>query len=701
VIAEQPFAIARHVTSRAFAGAGVGDWTGGQLSFGTLCRTPAAYSSRSALRHHRPRGLLPPRMPRLMPNRRTKIPVGADKGAHTTMRNLEVKMQLPLPTAQARLPILSLFAAVLLLAGCPTRDEVFQVNDGGDGGGGDDGLPPGPAIAITSPTEPAYVSGSVQIEAEVSGGTASSVQLLRDDVPWQTVSGPPFRYTWATAGAPDGDYIITATAVVAGQTVTSAPVTITIDHTPPTITMLSPERGTSTVSLSAPLVVTFSEPVAPASVSNASVTVSAGSTVIPSTVQLASAASSLSVTVGNTSTLALPATFSATVATTITDRAGNALAPLQPAWSWTVPAWLRLPTLAVDRQPRMVLDSTGRPVLLYAVLETVNSNSVYDVYVARYDGAAWDTSLGAPTSAADNGRNGYSLALDSQDRPVVAWTERFAQSTVHVGAWTGTAWNTQFPELNAVTDLSTDGVYPSIAVDSSDLPVVAWREWTTSSMNVADLYVSRWSGSAWTPVPGPGFMGGLGITTTAVSDPHLVLSPTGAPIVGWFRSGAGNAMSLWTGSAWTTTAFLSPISGHLFATYPVVDGVGTPFVPTAAADFHVFKWDAGASGWAEPFSLLVTGTSWSSPRMAFARDGSPVIAWVDNTGPTSRIGVARWTAGSWDTRFGLFNAGQSVDVTDPNVSVFTVPPELAVDAGGRVWVAWKEGTTAQVWTSNF
>ena len=67
----------------------------------------------------------------------------------------------------------------------------------------------------------------------------------------------------------------------------------------------------------------------------------------------------------------------------------------------------------------------------------------------------------------------------------------------------------------------------------------------------------------------------------------------------------------------------------------------------------------------------------------------------------SRIGVARWTAGAWDTRFGLFNAGQSVDTYDANDTAFPIPPELAIDSAGKVWVAWKEGTTAQVWTSNF
>ena len=332
-------------------------------------------------------------------------------------------MPLLSPIARIRLSTLTLLGAVLLFAGCPTRDEIYQ---GADGGGGEGGLPPGPSIAITAPTVPAYVSGSVQIEAKVTGGTAANVQLLRDDVAWQTVSGPPFRYTWATTGAADGDYIITATAVVAGQNVTSAPVTITVDHTPPTITMLTPDRGASSVSLSTPLVVTFSEPIVPATVSNASVNVTAGGAAVSSTVQLAADGSSLTVTVGNTSALALPASFAATVATTITDRAGNTLAPLQPAWNWTVPAWLRLPPLTVDRQPRMALDSTAHPFLLYAVAETVNS-MVYDVYVARFDGSAWDTSFGEPTSAPNTGRNGYSLAIDSQDRPVVAWTEYFTR----------------------------------------------------------------------------------------------------------------------------------------------------------------------------------------------------------------------------------------------------------------------------------
>jgi hypothetical protein len=74
-----------------------------------------------------------------------------------------------------------------------------------------------------------------------------------------------------------------------------------------------------------------------------------------------------------------------------------------------------------------------------------------------------------------------------------------------------------------------------------------------------------------------------------------------------------------------------------------------------------------------------------------APDGSPVVAWVD-TSKGVRLGVARWTGTAWDTRLGLFNAGQN--------PANTIVPELVVDPRGSVWVAWKEGTEIQVWMSN-
>ena len=60
------------------------------------------------------------------------------------------------------------------------------------------------------------MTGTVQVQVNVTGGT-SQVQLLRDDMAWQTLSGPPFVYSWATSASPDGDYILTAKATVGGM----------------------------------------------------------------------------------------------------------------------------------------------------------------------------------------------------------------------------------------------------------------------------------------------------------------------------------------------------------------------------------------------------------------------------------------------------------------------------------------------------
>ncbi len=89
----------------------------------------------------------------------------------------------------------SLWVVAVFLMGCPTRARV-QGDDGGGGsgadGGGDGGVR---TIAIVSPATMTFANGDVAIEVRVSGGTAPKVQLLRNDMAWQEISGPPFRFT--------------------------------------------------------------------------------------------------------------------------------------------------------------------------------------------------------------------------------------------------------------------------------------------------------------------------------------------------------------------------------------------------------------------------------------------------------------------------------------------------------------------------
>jgi hypothetical protein len=586
----------------------------------------------------------------------------------------------------------SLWVVAVFLTGCPTRARV-QGDDGGggsgaDGGGGGDGGVR--TIAIVSPATMTFANGDVAIEVRISGGTAPKVQLLRNDMAWQEISGPPFRFTWDTRPAADGDYILTASATVNGKQVTSDPVTVTVDHTPPQVTEVTPARGNASGDLAAPIKVTFSEPVLASTVNDASVHLTTGATAVPSTVALASDAKSLTVTITDPKALTLPADFAATVATTITDRAGNALAGLDPAWTWTVPAWIKLPPLATEMPPRLAVDATGRPLIVYVVADTVTGNGVFNVRVARFDGGAWDTSLGAPTTNVDTARYGYSITLDSKGQPVLAWTGSvppFSGFTkVYVGAWTGSSWNTQFPALDAINNTGTDPGLPSVGVDPSDRPVVAWRE-QTGSFPTYDAYAARWDGTAWVRLNGMGFMGGAGFERL-LDGPKLVVDAQGNPIFGWSEVNVGTGVSFWTGTAWVRS---QPQLGG-YTPYPALDSTGTPWLAVKSDDLHVVKWDRTMLNWPEATTALTTSTSWRSPRLALAPNGSPVVAWLD-TSSGVRIGVARWTGTAWDTKFGLFNAGQN--------PANDIVPELVVDARGKIWVAWREGTAAQVWASNY
>ena len=136
--------------------------------------------------------------------------------------------------------------------GLPTRARVAS-HDGGDGGTNSDGSTTpddgsideggSPSIAIVAPASMTFANANVTIQVQVSGGTATHVHLLRNDVAWQDLSGPPFQFTWDTTPAPDGDYVLTASAIIGGKAIASGPVTVSVDHTPPKVTEVIPARG--------------------------------------------------------------------------------------------------------------------------------------------------------------------------------------------------------------------------------------------------------------------------------------------------------------------------------------------------------------------------------------------------------------------------------------------------------------------------
>ncbi len=137
-----------------------------------------------------------------------------------------------------------------ILAGCPTRENADA-----------SGLTCDPAthicvgtLAITSPSQTAYTNGMITIQVAATPGNNPPAEVeIRVDGTMLTTVQQPFSYAWDTKNASEGSHQVDATATIGGTTITSKPVTIWVDRTPPFIAMRTPAQNATNVALSDPI----------------------------------------------------------------------------------------------------------------------------------------------------------------------------------------------------------------------------------------------------------------------------------------------------------------------------------------------------------------------------------------------------------------------------------------------------------------
>jgi hypothetical protein len=158
-----------------------------------------------------------------------------------------------------------------------------------------------------------------------------------------------------------------------------------------------------------------------------------------------------------------------------------------------------------SRSPSLAVNSSGS---LYAAWteDTTGSNN-YKVMVKRWAAAPFNTwfSVGGELNVISTN---YAMTRPDGaigmmgNTPVVAFHEcnslAFPGScNVYVKSWNGSAWKLMGGKLNIKS-----GHYASLAVDSLNRPVVAWFERVFGGFNI---YVKRWENGTWQslgPVPG-------------------------------------------------------------------------------------------------------------------------------------------------------------------------------------------------------
>jgi hypothetical protein len=113
-----------------------------------------------------------------------------------------------------------------------------------------------PVVSLTSPDTGAILTGTVPIEASASDNLGlAGVELQLDGIPLAPeIAAGPYTLNWDTTMASDGAHVLSAVARdSAGHLTTSAGVNVTVDNTPPTVSIISPLAG-ATVSGIVPVV---------------------------------------------------------------------------------------------------------------------------------------------------------------------------------------------------------------------------------------------------------------------------------------------------------------------------------------------------------------------------------------------------------------------------------------------------------------
>ncbi len=367
-------------------------------------------------------------------------------------------------------------------------------------------------------------------------------------------------------------------------------------------------------------------------------------------------------------------------------------------------------------EPSLALDATGYPVVAWHD----DSSGDLEIYVKRYDGAAW-VEMGEQSSSdggisSDDFSSGFpALATDGTARPVVVWHNDTRGSfeiflkRFEVDAWVGMAGSASG---GGISNNGGESFHPSLALDDDGSPVVAWSD---SSTGRREIYVKRYypSGGNWGEVGEGSTTDGISANGSMSLDPSVALDSDGNPVVAWHDAGSGAYeiyVKRYDGSGWVEIPAGSASGGGVSASGDgsynaslAVDGDGNPVVAwdddsSGNSEIFVRRYDPNVAGgsWVEVGVGSASGGGISNnagysdrPALALDDQGNPVVAWQDDRSGNYEIYVLRFDGDTWlEVGAGSASGGGISDNSGRSGS-----PSLALDASGNPVIAWSDETT--------
>lgn len=254
-----------------------------------------------------------------------------------------------------------------------------------------------------------------------------------------------------------------------------------------------------------------------------------------------------------------------------------------------------------------------------------------------------------------------------------------------------------------VVDSTNDLEYPSLAVDPSGRPWIAYYDNTAKKVRIANYVGSGGSGCA------SALWNCTDLYTTTVAQPRVALAfdHSGTPYVAFGNSssyltvakpvtgktvGTGCASSAWQCDVITGVATAHPAIA--------VDSAGNPWIAyreTTGNTMYVahFVGSGGAGCTATSWSCVQvdsTSTSGWTPSIAISSSDVPWVAYRNDT--SGKLRVASFAAGT-----GCASAAWTC--TDVMTSTDSKDPSIAFDSSGAAWISFSDETLDDLWTARY
>jgi len=510
------------------------------------------------------------------------------------------------------------------------------------------------AVTLVTPVDGTHTNGTVRIFVSVSGGEPDRVDVLVDGEPLlQLVK--PYELSWSTASLTEGTHHLAARATLAGRTFSSDPRTIIVDRSRPRVVKRVPAPNTANVWSRDPISATFSEPLNPSSVTDASVIV-ADNNSVQLAKSLALSADGLTLTITTLSLPAVPNQLTVALTAALLDVAGNPMESPLESWTWPLPVWQDLGVVGGWGKNMYPLDSLAVRGDGSIVVST--STSSYDggseIEIAQWTGSTWERgTLPLPPLTV---LRSASVAASTRKAAFIAWT---ANNTVppggppnhlRVGYWSGSEWYLE--PSNLEIDPTRDVGWATVATDEGGhLPLVAWTEhdYTTGYDFV---YARRHNGSTWDRLGDSP----INWNTSNAGVAEAAFNANGQPVVIW-SGPLGYFVSVWDGTLWSSIHRVenwAPPSGSVAARHIGLDGNGhVAWVDSTTTPSRLYVNRIGGLLGSEQLGGAVNGGAGSIagvPCLEVDGIGNPVVAWSETMGAdpyASSLYVSKWDGVAW------------------------------------------------------